>query len=89
MKYFSYDSDSGFEIHETEEEAIKSANDAIDYYRDNASEGWSEEVDTVCWGEIKQKSSMFDLKPLTDELRSELNIDPICDMYCDYKLQTI
>lgn len=53
-KYFCYDPDTGFDTYETPEQAKEAAEVAIDYYRDNADEGWNEEVCGVCWGEIKQ-----------------------------------
>lgn len=87
--YFSYDSDSGFETHETKEEAEKSASDMIDYYRNNASEGWSDEVESVCWGVVKQESKMTEPKPITDKQRGELNISPDCDHICDYYLNDV
>ena len=89
MKYFSYDSDTGFEAHATKDEAVKAANDMIDYYRDNASEGWSDEVDSVCWGEIKQQSTSSEPIELTDELRSELIVSPDCSHIVDYSLEDL
>jgi hypothetical protein len=53
-KYFCYDPDTGFDTYKTAEEAMQAADDAISYYRDNADEGWNEEVSGVCWGELKQ-----------------------------------
>lgn len=53
-KYFCYDPVTGFETYKTDGEAKQAAEDAIDYYRYNADEGWNEEVSGVCWGEIKQ-----------------------------------
>lgn len=58
-KYFSYDQECGFEWHETEEEAIQAAQDYIDDYRSNAGDGWSEAVESVCWGLIKQVAQAY------------------------------
>ncbi len=55
-KFFSYDPDTGINTHETEAEAKAEAENIIQEYRENADEGWSEEVSGVCWGEIKQKA---------------------------------
>lgn len=85
-KFFCYDHESGFDTYDTKKEAKESAQRSIDYYRDKANEGWDEDVTQVCWGEIKQTATIFDSKPLTDELRSELNIVSSCDTYCDYQL---
>lgn len=56
-KFFSYDLLSGFELHDTDEQARKYAESAIEYYRSNASEEWPEEIDHVCWGEIRQRTA--------------------------------
>ncbi len=52
--HFMYDPDVGFETYPNEAQAREAAQDAIDSYRDNASEGWSDEASGVCWGELKQ-----------------------------------
>lgn len=55
-QYFSYSPDGGFDFHDTEQEAITAATKQLDYEKDHAgSEGWSEEVDSICWGEIRQR----------------------------------
>jgi len=60
MKYFSYDPNGeGFQLHKTEQEAREEAANAIDEERKHAvSEGWNEEVTEICWGEIKEISSI-------------------------------
>ena len=76
MKFFSYDPDDGFELHATEEDAKTRAQNAIDMYRDDAAEGWAEEVDGVCWGELRQAAA-------------EIKIDAVNNYdieSCDYKL---
>ena len=50
--WFSYDPGNGFEWHATEVQAKDAAENALGYYRDEAVEGWDEEVDQVCWGRI-------------------------------------
>ena len=59
-KFFSYDPDDGFEFHDTEDAAKDRAQAAIDLYREDASEGWAEEVDRVCWGEVRQQAKERD-----------------------------
>lgn len=49
-EFFAYDPECGFETFKTEAEAKKYAQDSIDSYREEASEGWSELVNNVCWG---------------------------------------
>lgn len=55
-KYFTYDPDQGFETHPTADEAKQSAEDCLDYYRDNAGDGWGEDVQNVCWGVLSEHS---------------------------------
>lgn len=55
-KYFSYDSECGFELFNTADEAQSYAQDMIDGFREEAAEGWPESVESVCWGEIKQQA---------------------------------
>jgi len=59
-KFFSYDPDDGFELHATADEAKERAQGAIDLYREEASDGWPEEVDGVCWGEVCQHATERD-----------------------------
>lgn len=51
-EFFAYDPECGFETFKTEAEAKKYAQDSIDSYREEASEGWSELVNNVCWGVV-------------------------------------
>ena len=53
-KFFSYDPEDGFQLHDLEDEAKERAQKAIDLYRDDAAEGWPEEVEGVCWGNVRQ-----------------------------------
>jgi predicted nucleic acid-binding Zn-ribbon protein len=53
MKYFSYNPEDGFEIHATEAEAVSAAEASLQIWRDEAvSDGWSLDVDEICWGMI-------------------------------------
>lgn len=80
--YFSYGSEHGFDWHETEKEAIESAEAAIDDYRGDACDGWSEETDSICWGVILQNATKVDERPRTDDDKC----DPAIDTVCDYAL---
>ena len=71
-KFFSFSTDNGFLLHRTADEAKAEAEANIDYYRDGAFEGWPEEVDSVCWGEVKEKSEQTEIRERPDA--------------CDYKL---
>lgn len=77
--YFSYGSEHNFEWHKTAEEAVEAAEAAIDDYRGDACDGWSEEVDSVCWGIIMQSSTKVGERPRNDEDRCDPAIDTICD----------
>ena len=88
-KYFGYDPDSGFETFTTAKEAKEYAQDAIDWYRDHADEGWDEAVNSVCWGEIKQQTVMTDEKTIK-EAEEDLGLildTAICSGYADYGLE--
>ena len=82
-KFFTFDPDNGFETYKTAEEAKAAAEEAIDYYSGDAGDGWPEEVDQVCWGEIKQHTQQTDLRHRDEEDKSS------CEMICDYQLVDI
>ena len=88
-KFFSYCPDEGFETHNTAEEAKKAADDSIDSFRDNAEDGWSEEVDQVCWGEVKEQSTMGDKRSKDDAAKEGIFVNSACDFVCDYALQPV
>ncbi|MCA7382601.1 hypothetical protein Q5428_13965 [Escherichia coli] len=77
--YFSYGSEHNFEWHKTAEEAIESAEAAIDDYRGDACDGWSEEVDSICWGIIMQSSAKVGERPRNEDDCCDPAIDTICD----------
>ena len=53
-RYFSYDDQNNFELHDTLAEAKAAAEKALDYCSDEArSEGWPESVDEICYGELR------------------------------------
>lgn len=89
-KYYGYCPDSGFETFETENEAIRYAQDSIDYYRNCASEGWDENVNFVSWGEIKQTVVMFDEMSIEEAQEQKgITVSSCCSGYCDYKLEDL
>lgn len=82
-QFFMFDPDNGFETYPTAEEAKTAAEEAIDYYRGEAADGWADEVAQVCWGEIKQESQQVGLRPCEEG-------DPgSCEMICDYALEDV
>ena len=80
--YFSYGSEHNFEWHKTAEEAVEAAEAAIDEYRGDACDGWSEEVDSICWGIIMQSSTKVGERPRNEDDCC----DPAIDTVCDYAL---
>jgi hypothetical protein len=83
MKYFSYYPEEGFELHETADEAKKAAEDALDFERGEAAEGWSDYIDQICWGELKQIIIETLNRPRTDE---DTFVSSDCDTIVDYGL---
>lgn len=85
FKYFGYDPECGFELFENAEQAKKYAEDAIAGYRDYACDGWSEEVDQVCWGELIQHTVMCNYRPIDPSNPREKEFS----LVCDYQLKDI
>lgn len=83
MKYFSYCPEEGFELHATAEEAKKAVEDALDFERSEACEGWSDYVDQFCWGELTQRVVETMCRPRTDD---DTFVSPDCDTIVDYGL---
>lgn len=53
--WFSYDAEGdGFRLHDAEEEARTAAQRALEQRRDEAADGWSEDVESICWGKVHQ-----------------------------------
>ena len=77
--YFSYGSEHYFECHKTKEAAVEAAEAAIEDYRGDACDGWSEEVDSVCWGVIMQTSTKIGERPRTEEDSCDPSINTVCD----------
>lgn len=82
VAFFSYGSEHCFEHHKTAQDAIDAAEAAIDDYRGDAGDGWSEETDSICWGVIMQISTKVGERPRT----KEDCCDPTCETVCDYAL---
>lgn len=80
--FFSYDSSGFYEEHDTAENAAAYAEDSISEYRDNAPDGWSDEVGSVVWGVIMQRATMTGLRPVTEGD----NVPSHIEEWCDYTL---
>ena len=80
MKYFSYLPETGFEIHDTKGEAIKACEKELADCLDS-SEGWPEEAEEVCWGEIKGIATKC------DERKGEFGEE--FENYWNYKIKPV
>lgn len=49
-KYFSYSGECGIETHTTEAEALAACEEMVQACRDEAADGWPDDVDTIIWG---------------------------------------
>lgn len=81
--YFSYGSEFSFECHKTAEEAIAAAEAAIDDYRGDACDGWSEEVESICCGVIIQQATKVGER----KKRKCDRVSPWIERVCDYELR--
>ncbi|CNL23037.1 Uncharacterised protein [Yersinia frederiksenii] len=86
--YFSYGVDSGYEEHSTAEKAQEAAEADIDYYRGDACDGWSDEVDQVVWGVVIERSTQTGLRKRTDDDSCDSSIDEICDYVLLLEVET-
>lgn len=90
MKYFSYDPEGdGFTLHKTAEEAKNHAEDDLACHRDNASEGWSDSVEHVCWGELKQMAFKVNEMTKEDAEHAGICVSNDFDYICDYQLKDL
>lgn len=81
--YFAYSDDAGYEEFDTAEEAKDRALTEIDLYREDAADGWPEQVDNVCWGIIVQRAKGFDQQDIpTDDPNHTYQT-------CDYRLEPV
>jgi hypothetical protein len=97
--WFSYDTGgNGFSLHATREEAKKAAEDALDAYRDDAPEGWSDDVEDVCYGQVlgrvveTYRKERPDGVALDEDRRGSDGVDYSdmpsgCDVLLDYGLE--
>jgi hypothetical protein len=75
MRYFSFGED-GFKTHETPEAAEAAADAEIEWFRDDAGDGWSEAVERVCWGEIRQHAVIVSTEEACSEEACEYSYAP-------------
>lgn len=77
-RYFAYSTDHGFERFVTAEEAEQFAQNLLDDYRDDSyDEGWSEDVESVCWGEVSQQVTEVVTGPAANPANGSYSYDYI------------
>lgn len=60
MTYFAFAPEYGFDYFANKQDAIDTAQAEIDAYRDDAFDGWDEDVRRVSWGVVIQQADGFD-----------------------------
>lgn len=81
--YFTYDPEGdGFRFHGSAEDAKAHAENSLQEERDEAPEGWSENVKDICWGEVKQKVKETLCRPTSPED----GLDDGITHFADYEL---
>jgi hypothetical protein len=62
-KWFVFDPDNGNQLFDTEKEALEAYLKVIDAFRDEACDGWSDEVEDVVWGKVCQTTELREIPP--------------------------
>lgn len=73
--FYSYDENEGFRRHATLDEAEAAAKSALEFYKDNAADGWPEETTEVCYGAV--------LGVVVETARKGRCLDVECDGECE------
>ncbi|EOI2370517.1 hypothetical protein [Klebsiella aerogenes] len=60
VTYFAYSPEYGFDYFKDKQSSIDTAQAEIDAYREDAGDGWSEDVHRVSWGVVIQQAQGFD-----------------------------
>jgi hypothetical protein len=66
-EYFMYGPDCGFERYDSQDEAVKAANEMIDSYREDAGDGWYDEVEQVCFGIVVSYARQHDVQQPSED----------------------
>ena len=64
VTYFAYSPEYGFDYFKDKQSAIDTAQAEVDAYREDADDGWSEDVQRVSWGVVIQQAQGFDAQGL-------------------------
>ncbi|HFT2751865.1 TPA: hypothetical protein ACHV8U_004939 [Klebsiella quasipneumoniae] len=80
VTYFAYSPEYGFDYFKDKQSAIDTAQAEIDAYREDADDGWSEDVQRVSWGVVIQQAQGFDAQGLHTSDSQHIY------QTCDYRL---
>ena len=84
-RFFSFDPEDGFEVHDNAEDARVRAEKWLARDRDIATkDGWPEEVEDICWGEIRERVAKTWSYDVTDD-----DVPANCDEFADYGLGAV
>ena len=83
QKWFAVDSLDNMEVFDNPEDAKKYAEDALGWSRDNACDGWSEEVTNIMWGRINGRVEETLRRDRTED---DVMVPPDCDEIVDYEV---
>ena len=83
-RFYSYDPDEGFEEHNTADEASDRAEAALEACREQAPDGWPEEVHGIHWGRILPLETIVETRG-TQEQDAYAQAKG-CSYWCDYHL---
>ena len=78
--YFAYSPEYGFDYFKDKQSAVDTAQEEIDAYREDADDGWSDDVQRVSWGVVIQQAQGFDAQNLHTSNSQHTY------QTCDYKL---
>lgn len=95
LGFFSVDVDGTCDLHATAEAAIAAAESTLEWARDQASDGWPEEIERVCWGQVLGRVVEVERRDLIAEAEAEAAAEgltleqwgrPEFDFWADYAL---
>jgi hypothetical protein len=83
MEWWSYHPEGdGFVLHATEAEAKADAQNALECERDEAYDGWSDSVTSICWGRVCGRATETLRRPREDGDA----VAPECDEVVEYEI---
>lgn len=81
-EFYVYCGEFGFQTFDNEEDARQEATDRLAEYTEASAEGWNEEVNSLSWGKISQRTEMVNVQTPHPH-------DSSFDYYCEYELTDI